>query len=98
MDIHGLFASAEKLAKYGSNDGNKSLSKAIVLKKLKELTGKYLKTEYMHNTAKKQLKTTMTTFMQDQVLPLCGNDTHSPKYMEIMDVVRDLFNNELKEI
>jgi len=95
----GILASIELLSDKGSDDGAKlHLSKAAVLHKIKDIVDEQLSQRYMHNNAKKDLRDKMKLFVENDLLKLCKGNDRSPIYLDYINVMRDIFNNELKEL
>jgi hypothetical protein len=56
-----------------------------------------LKTDYLHNAKKAELKKAITELLQNQILPLCGNNDLDTQYKNYKELAINIVQTTLKE-
>jgi hypothetical protein len=62
-----------------------------------ELVESKLKSDYLHNTQKAELKKSLSDLLNTQVLPLCKNNDMDPVFVEYRNAAIKIMQNELAE-
>jgi hypothetical protein len=65
--------------------------------KVSNLVEETVRTQYIHNEKKAELKKTIATFIKTQILPLCGNNDLDEQYKLYKEQATKIFNTKLKE-